>query len=133
MTTRYRFGRIEVRPTERQVLVEGQAAAIGARAFDVLVALIEHRDRIVTKDELLDIAWPGVVVEENNLQVQISTIRKHLGLRAVATIPNRGYQFTLEPEADTPPVPPSVFLHNLPCPIASFVGRERERAELRRL
>ena len=47
--------------------------SLGARAFDVLQALIERRERVVTKDELLDLVWPGVVVEENNLQVQIST------------------------------------------------------------
>jgi hypothetical protein len=45
---------------------------VGARAFDVLLALIDHRDRIVIKDELLDIAWPRMVVEEGNLQAQIS-------------------------------------------------------------
>jgi predicted ATPase/DNA-binding winged helix-turn-helix (wHTH) protein len=133
VTTRYRFGRIEVRPAERKVLAEGRPVPVGARAFDVLVALIEHRDRIVSKDELLDIAWPGMVVEENNLQVQISTIRKHLGPRAVATISNRGYQFTLEPETEAPPLRPAASRHNLPCSITSFVGRERERTELRSL
>ena len=70
--------------------------ALGARAFGVLQALIEHRERTVTKDELLDRAWPGVVVEENNLQVQISTLRKILGPLAIATIPGRGYRLTLE-------------------------------------
>ena len=74
--------------------------ALGSRAFDVLQALIEHRERIVTKNELLDLAWPGVVVEENNLQVQISTLRKILGPLAIATIPGRGYRLTLE-EAPT--------------------------------
>ena len=59
-------------------MADGQPMSLGARAFDVLQALIEHRERIVTKNELLDLAWPGVVVEENNLQVQISTLRKLL-------------------------------------------------------
>ena len=70
--------------------------ALGARAFGVLQALIEHRERTVTKDELLDLAWPGVVVEENNLQVQISTLRKILGPLAIVTIPGRGYRLTLD-------------------------------------
>jgi len=86
-----------VRPAERQLLVEGQSAPVGARAFDVLLALIERRDRVVSKNELLDLAWPGVIVEENNLHVQVSTLRKHLGARAVVTIPGLGYRFTLEP------------------------------------
>jgi DNA-binding winged helix-turn-helix (wHTH) protein len=60
-------------------MVDGQKVPLGARAFDVLQALIDHRERIVTKHELLDLAWPGVVVEEDNLQVQISTLRKILG------------------------------------------------------
>ena len=68
---------------------------LGARAFDVLQALIERRERVVTKDELLGLVWPGVVVEENNLQVQISTLRKVLGHKAITTIPGFGYQFTL--------------------------------------
>src|SRR6185295_5007510 len=88
-------GTIEVRPAERRVLVEGRPATLGARAFDLLVALIAHRDRVVSKDELLDLVWPGLVVEENNLQVQVSALRKLLGPQAIATIPGRGYQFTL--------------------------------------
>lgn len=88
-----RFDRAEVRPRERQLLVDGAPASVGARAFDVLMALIERRDRLVTKSELLDLVWPGLVVEENNLQVQISSLRKLLGPRAIATIPGRGYRF----------------------------------------
>ena len=90
----YRFGRFELRPATRQVLVDNQLAPLGARAFDVLQALVERRDRLVTKAELLDLVWPNVVVEENNLQVQISALRKILGTEAIATIPGRGYRFT---------------------------------------
>lgn len=68
--------------------------AVGARAFDVLLALIERHERLVTKDELVELVWPGLVVEENNLQVQISALRKLLGAQAIATIPGRGYRFT---------------------------------------
>ena len=79
--------------------------ALGARAFDVLLALIERRERLVTKDELLDLVWPGLVVEENNLQVQVSTLRKVLGANAISTIPARGYQFTLGLDTDAGPLP----------------------------
>ena len=48
----------------------------------------------MTKAELLDLVWPGLVVEENNLQVQISALRRLLGAHAIATVPGRGYQFT---------------------------------------
>ena len=67
----YQFGRAVVRPTERLVLVDGQPVALGARAFDVLLTLLENPDRLVTKNELLDRVWQGLVVEENNLQTQV--------------------------------------------------------------
>lgn len=86
MSSVYRFDQFEVRPAERRLLAAGVPAALGNRAFDVLVCLIEHRDRLVTKQELLEAAWPGLVVEENNLSVQVSALRKILGAGAVATV-----------------------------------------------
>lgn len=88
-------GGFEVRPAERRVLANGQPVALGARAFDLLLALIEQRERVVGKDELLARVWPGVVVEENNLTVQISSLRKVLGNAAITTVAGRGYRFTL--------------------------------------
>lgn len=96
MRHRLRFGRCEVRPQERTLLVDDRVVPLGARAFDVLLVLLAHRDRVVTKAELLDRAWPGLMVEENNLTVQISTLRKALGARAIATVPLVGYQFAAE-------------------------------------
>lgn len=90
---RFCFGRFEVLEQERQLWIAGERAVIGARAFELLLALIKHHDRIVSKNELLDLVWPGLVVEENNLQVQISTLRKLLGPQAIMTIPGRGYKF----------------------------------------
>jgi predicted ATPase/DNA-binding winged helix-turn-helix (wHTH) protein len=94
MTAPLRFGRAEVRLSERRLLVDGRLVALGARAFDVLLALVERRERVVTKNELLDLVWPGLVVEENNLQVHICCLRKLLGPQVIATIPGRGYRFT---------------------------------------
>jgi TolB-like protein/tetratricopeptide (TPR) repeat protein len=93
-TNTVRFGCFEVQPEARELLVNGVPAKLGARAFDVLLALIERRDRVVSKDELLNLVWPGLIVEENNLQVHISALRKVLGSQAVTTIPGRGYRFT---------------------------------------
>jgi TolB-like protein/tetratricopeptide (TPR) repeat protein len=73
----------------------------------VLLALVERRDRVVTKDELLALVWPGLVVEDNNLQVQVSTLRKLLGQEAIATVAGRGYRFTLEPTVDAKPSAPA--------------------------
>ena len=90
----YRFGRFELRTATRELLADRVAVPLGARAFDVLLALVERRERLVPKSELLDVVWPGLVVEENNLQVQISALRKVLGQDAIATIPGLGYRFT---------------------------------------
>lgn len=90
----YVFDGIEVRPSQRQVLIDGITAPLRSRAFDVLMALIEHRDRTVTKEELLDKVWPGTVVQEHNLVVQVGNLRKLLGSRVVSTVPGRGYRFT---------------------------------------
>ena len=90
----YAFGRHSIDRNSRQLFVDGTPAKLGARAFDVLVALMDRRDRTVTKNELLEVVWPGLVVEENNLQVHIWTLRKLLGPQAISTIPGRGYRFT---------------------------------------
>ncbi len=94
--THYFFDRFEVRPAERLLLVEGAPAAIGARAFDVLLCLLAHPDRVVTKSEVLEVAWAGLVVEENNLSVQVSALRKLLGRKAITTVPGRGYRFSFD-------------------------------------
>ena len=91
------FGRVEIRLAERRVLVDGQAVGLGSRGFDLLRALVERRDRVVGKSELLDVVWPGLVVGENNLQVQVSGLRRVLGPQAIATIAGLGYRFTLPP------------------------------------
>jgi adenylate cyclase len=99
----YRFGRVEVIPASREARLDGVPVPLGARAFDLLVALIEHRDRVVPKQELLDRVWPGRVVEEANLQVQVSMLRKHLGAQAIATVPGRGYRFVSQVTTATQP------------------------------
>ncbi len=88
----YRSGRFEIRPAERAISAAGHAVALGARAFDTLLALLERRERVVTTQELLDLVWPGLVVEENNLRQQVAALRKLLGPQAVVTISGRGYQ-----------------------------------------
>ncbi|HVF64857.1 MAG TPA: winged helix-turn-helix domain-containing protein [Casimicrobiaceae bacterium] len=94
-TSSYRSGAIEIDAMHRQVLIDGTPARIGARAFDVLLALVERRDRVVSKHELMDIVWRNLVVEENNLLVHMVALRKLLGPRAIATIPGRGYRFVM--------------------------------------
>jgi DNA-binding winged helix-turn-helix (wHTH) protein len=78
------------------------------RAFDLLIAFVDRPGTLITKDDLLATVWPGLVVEENNLQVQVSTLRKIIGQSALATIPGRGYRFNLavsRADAHTPAPP----------------------------
>lgn len=90
----YTFGNHVVHREARHVLVSGSPVKLSARAYEVLVALIERRERVVAKSELLAVVWPGLVVEENNLQVHIWALRKLLGPLIISTIPGRGYRFT---------------------------------------
>ena len=94
MPSQVQFSRSDIQLSGRQLELDGRTVTLGARAFDVLSLLMKNRERVVTKRELLESAWPGVVVEENNLQVQISTLRKVLGHDSITTIPGQGYQFT---------------------------------------
>jgi predicted ATPase/DNA-binding winged helix-turn-helix (wHTH) protein len=88
-----RFDHFELRPAQRQLLADGRPLELGARALDLLCVLVEHAGQLVTKDSLLDRVWPDLVVEEANLHVQVSTLRRLLGREAIATVPGRGYQF----------------------------------------
>ena len=96
----YTFDNHVIHRDTRQVLVGGSPAKLSGRAFDVLIALIDRRDRVVSKSELLAVVWPGLVVEENNLQVHIWSLRKLLGPQTICTIPGRGYRFTAMLDSD---------------------------------
>jgi predicted ATPase/DNA-binding winged helix-turn-helix (wHTH) protein len=133
----HRFGRVEIRPIERQVWIDGALVPLGSRAFDVLMALLEHRQRVVSKDELLDLAWPGLVVEENNLAVQVSALRKVLGPQTIVTVPGRGYRFAAALAADDLVEAPAASsdaprgpVAPLPAPATPLLGRDDELATL---
>lgn len=66
-----------------------------------MTALLRHHEQVCTKADLLQAVWPGMVVEENNLHVQVTTLRKLLGAAAVANVHGRGYVWTIKP--DVPP------------------------------
>jgi predicted ATPase len=128
-----RFGpslRFELQPAERRLLVDGQPAALGRRALDLLIALAEQPDHLLTKNELLDRVWPGLVVEEANLQMQISNLRKVLGGELIVTVPGRGYRFAAV--GDAAPAPAQ-------APVSSrasadrLIGRKQDLAYLEEL
>lgn len=95
---RYAFGPFVVDSVKRTLSREDRSVPITAKTFDVLVALLQRRDRIVSKDELLSLVWPDTAVLENNLVRQISSLRRALGQRPdqhdyIVTISGHGYRF----------------------------------------
>lgn len=131
---RLRFSDCTVLVAERQLWVGGVQATVGARAFDVLLALLAHRHRLLTKNELLELVWPGRVVEENNLATQVSALRRLLGPGAIATIPGRGYRFAaavVDEDAVAPAAAPSVpasprLKTNMPAALPTLIGRAHD-------
>ena len=94
----YAFGSFVADTVTRRLWRDGHPVPITAKTFDVLAVLLEHRDRLVTKDELLDRVWPDTAVQENNLARQVSSLRRALGQRPdeadyVLTVPGQGYRF----------------------------------------
>ncbi len=97
------FENFVIDPREHELRVDGRPVKIGARAFDLLMVLVERNGHLVGKDELLELVWPRMVVEENTLQVQISALRRLLGPKVIVTVPGRGYRFTAIAKNPMPP------------------------------
>ncbi|MBO3273677.1 winged helix-turn-helix domain-containing tetratricopeptide repeat protein [Pseudomonas schmalbachii] len=92
--SRYAFGPFVLDPGAGTLLRNDVPVAVGHRALKLLAALVERHGEILGKAELIDAAWPGMVVEEGNLTVQIAQLRKLLGPEWIATVPRVGYRFT---------------------------------------
>jgi DNA-binding winged helix-turn-helix (wHTH) protein len=75
----YQFGSFQLEPGEHLLLRDGQPVSLTPKTFELLVFLVEHRGRLVTKDQILEAVWPGSFVEEANLTVSVSALRKALG------------------------------------------------------
>jgi DNA-binding winged helix-turn-helix (wHTH) protein len=90
------FGRFRILPHCRELLAEGQPLDLGGRAFDVLMALIEASEAVVSKDALLKRGRPDQIVEENSLQAQIAALRRAFGAGRdlIRTLSGCRYQFT---------------------------------------
>jgi TolB-like protein/DNA-binding winged helix-turn-helix (wHTH) protein/Flp pilus assembly protein TadD len=97
----YEFGPFRVDALRRLLLREGNQVRLPAKAFEILLVLLEGKGRLIEKDELMRRVWPDAVVEENNLTVNISALRRSLTEspgehRYVVTVPGRGYQFVAD-------------------------------------
>src|SRR5262252_7415474 len=100
-TRHYSFAEFELDAARRVLLKRGKPVALKPKALDLLLTLIEHRGEILNKDELLEKVWAGQFVEEGNLTVHISALRKALGEKKkdhhfIVTVPGHGYGFVGE-------------------------------------
>ena len=154
MTEAFTFGPFRLLAARRELMAHGVPIAIGQRAFEILLLLVSRSGQLVTKDELMAEVWPGVVVEENNIQVHISALRKVLATaggdeRYLLTVAGRGYRFVapVERESAARPERPAAAApgqaaaaaanvaspaadNNLPQQLTSLIGREAELAEI---
>src|SRR5678816_1267377 len=93
-----RFGPFRLDLSRRELWQGDKLIPVGARALDILCLLVSARGDVVSKDDLMAKVWPGIVVEENNIQVHVSALRKALagttdGQAFLLTVPGRGYRF----------------------------------------
>jgi predicted ATPase/DNA-binding winged helix-turn-helix (wHTH) protein len=138
----------------RRVLLRNDTPVdIGSRAMDVLLALVRRHGMVATKSDIMADVWPGTIVEENNLTTQIASVRRILGnaggTQFIQTVPGRGYRFVADvirsdaaPQDTTSAAaaaaaaaaaerPPDLERSNLPLQSSSFIGREKELADIR--
>ena len=145
-----RFGPFRILRSQR-ILLEGERQVrLSSRAFEVLLVLIDRAGEVVDKRDLIAAVWPNTVVEETNLRVQITALRRALGdhetdSRYILNVPGRGYTFSgvliREPSEALPSelTPTQERGSSLPAPLTRMVGRESilatlvERVPIRRL
>ena len=141
-----RIGAFELYPSERMLCLAGKPVDLGSRAFDLLLVLVEHQGRLVTKTVLLERVWPRLIVDENNLPAQIASLRRVLGAGAIRTVPGFGYRLELPVSGrqDSEPAPPptavphqreqplSVPRRAWPNRLGSLVGRDGDLRELQK-
>src|SRR5258708_23036692 len=137
----FSFGPFRLFPARRLLLEGEQPVRLGSRAFDILAALVERAGEVTSKEELIARAWPETFVEEANLKIQVSALRRALGdgqggQRYIVTVPGRGYNFVApvtfeeQPQASLSPTSAPTSLHNLPLAVTRMIGREETVAAL---
>jgi DNA-binding winged helix-turn-helix (wHTH) protein len=132
----YVFGDCVLDPDRRELSRGGEAVAVGPQVFDLLIRLIENRDRVVSKDELFDVIWRGRTISDSTLASHVNFARRAVGdsgeeQRLIRTISRKGFRFVGEvkeaqPHSATDPtgpkprlVPPKRTPHfrtRFPCP-----------------
>src|SRR6476646_5607213 len=131
----YRFGPFELDGAEYRLLRNGVEVPLQLKAFETLCILVEHAGRLLTKDDLLRQLWPGTIVEENNLNKNISMLRKALGecpscLSYIDTVPRVGYRFAAPVEQISAAGPTLVMPHEPASPMPTETPKRKSVAVL---
>jgi non-specific serine/threonine protein kinase len=136
----YAIGPFRLDPATGTLTRDGRTEPLGPRAVAVLTSIVSRAPQPVPKDAVIDEAWPGIVVEENNLTVQVSAIRRALaqvpgGDRWVETVARRGYRFVgpVTKLSGRSAANDGLSLGNIPAALTTFIGRERELVDLKLL
>ena len=135
------FGPFRFLPQQRLLTRSGLPLRVGSRALDILSVLLVRAGDVVTKEEIIRQVWPNTVVEENNLRVHLTALRKLLGEghvtgRFIENVPGRGYSFvaSVERQNDLPDLPAAPAkpapLNNLPGTVGEIIGRDAVIAAL---
>lgn len=122
----FHFGAYQLDVTERRLVRDGEPIALRGKVFDTLCVLVENHGRLLHKENMMKLVWPDSIVEENNLDHNISKLRRALGdgtngNKFIETVPRVGYRFI----AEVNPAPPRPKLHN----IQEMPDPEEERLE----
>ena len=129
------FGPFHLSPEERLLRRSGSPVRLGGRALDLLIALVDHAGRVVSKKELMDRVWNGLVVDEGNLRFNMYAVRKALGdgvegARYIVNTANKGYSFVAAVErkaiAGDARIEAPRRARSLPALSTSVVGRDSE-------
>ncbi len=133
-----RFGAFRLLPARRQLMRDGVPVHLGARALDLLLQLTAHAGVVVTKQALMKAVWPNRIVEENNLTVNMTALRRALGDQAdgqpmIQTVTGRGYVFVGTILSDAPAPTSRSAASAIPQITSRLIGREAALEELKRL
>ena len=104
----FRFAEFKLDTRDFKLFVDEQPQALEPKVYDLLLYLIEHRDRVVSKEELIEAIWDGRIITDSALNTCIRSVRKALGddrsrQKFVRTFPKRGFQFVAEVEIESEP------------------------------
>src|SRR5438309_11792623 len=128
----FAFGPFRLLAAQRGLLEGDTPVRLGSRAFDILAALVERPGEVVSKKELIARAWPKTFVEDANLKIQVSALRRALGdgqggHRYVVAVPGQGYNFVAPVSLEEAPRAPTIAptgVHNLPLAATPMIGSE---------